>query len=68
MAKRGRPQERLYPPKIDATMDELASAALNAPPPQGKLRPKEYHCGACGRAVHYPEILYRDGRCEECHA
>ena len=29
MAKRGRPAEQLYPPRIDATMDELASAALS---------------------------------------
>ena len=26
-----------------------------------------YRCGACGRTVQYPETLYRDGRCSECH-
>ena len=28
----------------------------------------EYRCATCHREVHYPETLYNDGRCEECHA
>ena len=27
----------------------------------------EYRCAACGREVHYPDTLDRDGRCEDCH-
>ena len=28
----------------------------------------EYRCAVCNREVYYPEVLYNDGRCEECHA
>ena len=28
----------------------------------------EYRCAARHREVHYPETLYNDGRCAECHA
>ena len=27
-----------------------------------------YRCVECGREVGYPETLYNDDRCEECHA
>ena len=69
MSKRapGRPTERKYPPRIDATPEQLARAILNAPPPKGKVIPREYRCESCGREVCYPEILYNDGRCEGCH-
>ena len=26
-----------------------------------------YFCSLCERPVYFPEILYDDGRCEECH-
>ena len=62
----GRPA-RGYPPRIDATVDELVEAFFRAPPGAGVDEPKVYRCVDCKRAVYYPEILYRDGRCEECH-
>ena len=65
---RGRPVEKRYPPRIDATPEELARTVLNAGRPKARVKSRDYRCGACGRAVHYPETLYRDGRCPECHA
>ena len=67
----GRPLERKYPPRIDATPEELAQAmfALPADHQWAYLEKEpEYRCADCGREVNYPETLYRDGRCEACHA
>ncbi len=64
----GRPV-RGYPPRIDATPEQLARVLLNAgrstKPIKGN---KVYRCVDCDRAVYYPETLYNDGRCPECHA
>ena len=72
--ERGRPIKRLYPPKADATAEEIAQAIFSLPPgrkweyteagPQGTV----YRCQDCEREVAYPDTLYRDGRCESCHA
>ena len=66
----GRPLERKYPPRIDATPEELAQAIFALPADHQwaymETEP-EYRCSACGREVNYPETLYRDGRCEACH-
>ncbi len=68
--ERGRPARPL-PPRIDATAEEIAEKVLRAKPsrrfdaPPARL---EYHCGKCERLVAYPEILYRDGFREACHA
>ncbi len=62
--QRGRPG-RGYPPRIDATVDELVEAFFRAPPNAVIEEPKVYRCADCKRTVNYPEILYRDGRCEE---
>ena len=68
--ERGRPA-RPYPPRIDATPEQIANVVLNAKP-QGQFFDKpdrtEYRCADCQRAVNYPETLYRDGRCKACHA
>ncbi len=64
---RGRPPIHKYPPRIDATMEELVQAGFSGPPPKGKVVPETYRCVDCGREVYYPEILYRDGRGECCH-
>ena len=64
---RGRPVEKRYPPRIDATPEELARTVLNAGRPKARVKSRTYRCGACGREVQYPETLYRDGRCPECH-
>ena len=59
--------ERMYPPRVDATADELATAFFRALPRVDQEEPNEYWCVACGRDVYYPEILYRDEWCEQCH-
>ena len=64
---KGRPRERLYPPRIDATPEQVAHVVLNAGRPKGRLKPRDYYCGGCNRQVSYPEILHDDGRCEVCH-
>ncbi len=30
-------------------------------------KPKVYRCVVCEWEVYYPDIMYRDGRCERCH-
>ena len=65
--ERGRPMELRYPPRIDATAEELAQAMFRAGPIKGPVVEKIYTCADCKREVYYPEILYRDGRCEKCH-
>ena len=62
----GRPLERKYPPRIDATPKEIARAVLQSPPPADLER--EYTCRGCGRVVFYPETIYRDGQCAACTA
>ena len=64
---RGRPMKKRYPPRIDATPEEIARAVLNSGRPKARVKSRDYRCGACGRAVHYPETLYNDGGCSECH-
>ena len=63
----GRPG-RKYPPRIDATPEEIAHVVLNAGRPTGPARDTDYRCGVCEREVYYPETLYNDGLCPECHA
>ena len=66
--ERGRPTQLKYPPRIDATPEEIAHVVLNAGrPPKGPVKAMEYHCAECKRQVSYPETLYNDGRCAECH-
>ena len=61
---RGRPLERKYPPRIDASPDDIARAMLAAAPKDSEA--KTYACSHCGREVSYPETLYDDGRCKDC--
>ena len=72
--ERGRPPKKknLYPPRVDATAEEMAQAMFALPadhqweyPNAGPDGPV-YRCADCEREVHYPETLYRDGRCESC--
>ncbi len=62
---KGRPA-RKYPPRVDATPEELARVVLNGGRPRGSIKGQAYRCAACGREVNYPETLYRDARCEGC--
>ena len=64
---RGRPVEKRYPPRIDATPEEIARTVLNGGRPKARVKSRDYRCGACGRAIYYPETLHNDGRCPECH-
>ncbi len=63
---RGRPT-RLLPPRIDATAEEVARVLLNRPVPIGEVKEQVYRCAVCERPVYFPEVLYNDGRCEDCH-
>ena len=63
--ERGRPG-RKYPPRIDATPDQLAEAFFRAKPSQTLNEDQDYRCASCQREVNYPETLYRDGRCVRC--
>ena len=65
------PPERLgsppLPPRIDASPEAIANVVLNAYRPFGTASGKAYYCVDCERQVSYPETLYQDGRCEQCH-
>ena len=67
---RGRPARPL-PPKIDATMEEMAKAMLAMPADHEwqyeKGEGKVYQCEKCGRVVNSPETLHQDGLCDGCH-
>ena len=62
----GRPG-RQYPPRIDATPEEIAHVVLNAGRPKGREKSLDYRCAVCERKVVYPETLHNDGLCSECH-
>ena len=73
--ERGRPPKakNLYPPRVDATAEEMARAMFGLPadhqweyPGAGAEGPV-YRCAGCRREVRFPEPLYRDGLCEPCH-
>ena len=66
--ERGRPLEKPYPPRIDATPEQLAQAFFSGPQDTLSRSMPDYRCAVCRREVHYPESLYNDGRCEGCHA
>ena len=53
----GRPA-RKYPPRIDATPEEIAYVVLNAGRPKESVKDKDYSCGGCEREVHYRDQDY----------
>ena len=67
---KGRPG-RKYPPRVDATPEEMAQAIFALPADHEweyeRDGGKVYRCEGCGREVCYPETLYRDGLCDGCH-
>ena len=65
--ERGRPMVTKYPPRIDATPEQVARALFATGVPEGAPVGLDYRCADCGREVAYPETLYGDGRCEGCH-
>jgi hypothetical protein len=61
----GRPARPL-PPRVDATAEEIAQVFMRNSAPGSEVdETRVYRCSDCGREVHHPEILYRDGRCAE---
>ena len=48
---RGRPMKKGYPPRIDATPEEIARAVLKGGRPTGRVKSRDYRCGACGRST-----------------
>ena len=67
---RGRPMKNLYPPRADVTAEDIAQAMFSLPADhewEYLESAPEYRCADCGREVHYPDTLYRDGRCADCH-
>ena len=64
---KGRPVKNTLPPRIDASPEEIARAFFQ-PSPKVKATKREYRCGECDRSVHYPETLYSDGKCSDCHS
>ena len=64
---KGRPS-RKYPPRIDATPEEIVRVVLSGRLQKGPVKDLDYRCDVCEREVNYPETLYNDGMCLECHA
>ena len=60
----GRPGPK-YPPRIDATPEEIAERFLRVPG-DAKVEELEYRCAGCGEKVYYPDVLNRDDRCSVC--
>ena len=53
-----------YPPRIDASMEEIARATLRAKP--RKVAGRVYWCVPCGEVVHWHRVLGDDGVRETC--
>ena len=65
-----RPIGNKFPPKVDLgdmTFEEAMHKMLNRGPVDTSQAPTEWRCIDCGRQVWYPEVYYRDNRCEQCH-
>ena len=68
--ERGRPLKRPYPPRIDASPEAIAHVVLNTKRParsDDEPQRTEYRCADCDKLVAYPETLFADGRCGQCH-
>ena len=57
---------RGYPPRIDATMEQIADVMLTTAPPSATVT-QDYRCAECERIVAWPEVLFADHLCEDCH-
>ena len=62
---RGRPGRSLAP-RINARAEEVARYVLSKPLPSVDLQEQAYACLMCKKPVCFPEILYEDGKCENC--
>ena len=62
----GRPV-RGYPPRIDATPEQIANRVLTGGRPTSPFGRRTYRCADCRETVRYPDTLHKDGRCSKCH-
>ena len=62
----GRPV-RGYPPRIDATPEQIANRVLTGGRPTTPSGRRTYRCADCRDSVRYPDTLHKDGRCSKCH-
>ena len=53
-----------FPPRINATPEEIARASLSVRP--RKVEGRVYKCVECERVVEWPIILDDDGTCSNC--
>ena len=69
--KPGTGPDRPLPPRIEATPEEMARAMFRLPADhQWQYEQEsgaEYRCTHCRQEVAYPEALYNNSRCEQCH-
>ena len=63
-----------FPPKPDLghleslSFEEIMHKAMNTSGPvMDSHTQTEWRCITCGRLVWYPEVYYRDNRCQQCH-
>ena len=66
--ERGRPLENPYPPRIDATAEQIAQTLFGAERSDSPRAEAGYRCAECSLEVHYPDTLYDGGLCRGCHA
>ena len=64
--EKGRPLGHKYPPKIDASPEQIAQRFFRRRPDDDDLVMKAYRCAQCKREVAYPETLFEGGLCAEC--
>ena len=62
----GRPV-RGYPPRVDATPEQIANRVLNAGRRKSPYAQRTYRCKDCRESIYYPDTLHEDGRCSKCH-
>lgn len=67
--ERGRPTEKVLPPRIDATPEEIADKFFQFPSgrePRYLRETPEYRCVGCKSVVSYPDVLDCKGQCSGC--
>lgn len=65
--ERGRPG-RMYPPRIDATPEQIAQRFLGVSPKERDVVvvSGKYRCVECQKQVYYPDTLNDDRKCAAC--
>ena len=53
---------------MDITPEQLTHKVLGSGKPDQKgPEGKAYCCISCGKEVAYPDTLFDDGKCQQCH-